>query len=196
MGLFNTFKRELAANRMANRAAENSLRSKRAMENAGFTLARDVRGKVATNALATGAMFGAVGYAYNTATGGDAFGGATNGMMAGALVGGARSASKLIRAGRDGRIVKSMSQFNNRAKNAGAQMDTTSFSNAFFGGLGGAVGKFNSANRSPVNKTASAAKAASASGTGSSNTYAGFNARYYGEQFSATAGQSPKNGFF
>lgn len=192
MGLFNTFNRERAAYRSAARAADNSLRNKRAMTNAGFTLASDVRGKFASSALATGATFGAVGYAYNTATGGDGFSGAKNGFMAGAVVGGARAAASLIKAGRDGRIVKSISQFNKRAVNPAAPMETATFSEALFGGFG----KFNNASRSPVNRTASAAKAASASGAGSSNTYAGANARTVGGGISGGAGKNPWTGGF
>lgn len=192
MGLFNTFNRERAAYRSAARAADNSLRNKRAMTNAGFTLASDVRGRLASSTLATGATFGAVGYAYNTATGGDGFSGAKNGFMAGAVVGGARAAASLIKAGRDGRIAKSISQFNNRAVNPAAPMETATFSEALFGGFG----KFNNASRSPVNRTASAAKAASASGTGSSNTYAGANARTVGGGISGGAGKNPWTGDF
>ena len=162
------------------------------MTNAGFTLASDVRGKFASSALATGATFGAVGYAYNTATGGDGFSGAKNGFMAGAVVGGARAAASLIKAGRDGRIVKSISQFNNRAVNPAAPMETATFSEALFGGFG----KFNNASRSPVNRTASAAKAASATGAGSSNTYAGANARTVGGGISGGAGKNPWTGGF
>lgn len=197
MGLFNTFNRERAAYRSAMRAADNSLRNKRAMANAGFTLASDVRGKVTSKALATGAMFGAVGYAYNTATGGDPFSGATSGMMAGALVGGARAAASLSRAGRDGRIIKSISQFNNRAKNPSAAMDTSTFSQALFGDMSASIGKFNNASRSPVNRTANAGKAANMSGAGSRNTYTGWNARVVGDNITNSYGRSPgKDGMF
>lgn len=197
MGLFNTFNRERAAYRSAMKAADNSLRNKRAMTNAGFTLASDVRGKVASKALATGAMFGAVGYAYNTATGGDPFSGATSGMMAGALVGGARAAASLSRAGRDGRIIKSISQFNNRAKNPGAAMETSTFSQALFGDMGASIGKFNNASRSPVNRASNAGKAANMSGAGSRNTYTGWNARVVGDNITNSYGASPgKDGIF
>mgnify|MGYP000172409554 FL=1 len=191
MGLFNTFNRERAAYRSAARAADNSLRNKRAVASAGFTLASDVRGKFGSAALATGATFGAVGYAYNTATGGDGFSGATNGMMAGAVIGGARAAASLSKAGRDGRIIKSISQFNNRARNPSAPLDTSTFTEAFFGGMGSSLGKFNNASRSPVNRTAAAAKAANASGAGSRNTYAGYNARVVGDNLTNNYGQSP-----
>jgi hypothetical protein len=167
------------------------------MTNAGFTLASDVRGKVASKALATGAAFGAVGYAYNTATGGDPFSGATSGMMAGALVGGARAAASLSRAGRDGRIIKSISQFNNRAKNPSAAMETSTFSQALFGDMSASIGKFNNASRSPVNRTANAGKAANMSGAGSRNTYTGWNARVVGDNITNSYGRSPgKDGMF
>lgn len=197
MGLFNTFNRERAAYRSAMKAADNSLRNKRAMTNAGFTLASDVRGKLASRSLATGAAFGAVGYAYNTATGGDPFSGASSGMMAGALIGGARGASLLSKAGRDGRIIKSISQFNNRAKNPAAAMETSTFSQALFGEMGSSIGKFNNASRSPVNRAANSAKAANMSGAGSRNTYTGYNARVVGDQLTNTYGASPgKDGIF
>ena len=192
MGMFNSFKKEMSAYKNAMRAADNSLRSKRAMENAGFMLAKDVRGRLASKSLATGAMFGAVGYAYNTATGNDGLSGAVSGFGAGAMVGGALAAARLSRAGRDGRIINSISEFNNRATDPSAKMKTHSFTSALFHGLdSGPTGQFNGANRSSVNNASRAAKAASASGSGSGNTYAGWNARVVGDSILSRYGNAP-----